>query len=149
MERKGKAPGNSKGAAETGKYEERDGVKLELSTVGMEKNVPEVKKDIPVMARFLSDELTDKDYKKMEREHRKRKPLPGILKVIMGITAIAVISLAAFLAYGYFSSQKAAEDAAEAEAMENAENVIAENEMKAEGTVIVLGIGKGKGGIRL
>ncbi len=114
----------------------------------MEKNVPEVKKDIPVMARFLSDELTDKDYKKMEREHRKRKPLPGILKVIMGITAIAVISLAAFLAYGYFSSQKAAEDAAEAEAMENAENVIAENEMKAEGTVIVLGIDKGKGEIR-
>ncbi|MCR5025676.1 MAG: PEGA domain-containing protein [Lachnospiraceae bacterium] len=148
MERKGKAPRNSQGAAETGKYEEREGVKLELSTVGMEKNVPEVKKDIPVMARFLSDELTDKDYKKMEREHKKRRPLPGILKVILGITAIAVISLAAFLAYGYVNSQKTAEDVSDAEDIDNKENIVAENEMKAEGTVTILGIDKGKGEIR-
>ncbi len=110
--------------------------------------MPEVKKDIPVMARFLSDELTDKDYKKMEREHRKRKPLPGILKVIIGITAIAVISLAAFLAYGYVNSQKTAEDVSDAEDIDNKENIVAENEMKAEGTVTILGIDKGKDEIR-
>lgn len=114
----------------------------------MEKNVPEVKKEIPVMARFLSDELTDKDYKKMEREHRKRRPLPPVLKVLLGITAIAVISLAAFLAYGFMNSKKAAEGPAEAETVDNGDGVAAESDMKAEGTVTILGIDKGKGEIR-
>jgi len=115
----------------------------------MEKNVPEVKKEIPVMARFLSDELTDKDLKKMEKEHRKRKrPLPGFLKVILGITLIAVISLAAFLAYGYYNDHKAVEAPDTENAGDSAEIIASDKEMKAEGTVTVLKIDKKKGEIR-
>ena len=114
----------------------------------MEKNVPEVKKDIPVMARFLSDELTDKDLKKMEKEHKKKpRPLPGFLKVVLGITIIAVVSIAAFLAYGYYNEKKAGETVENIDVPDDA-GVAAENEMKAEGTVTVLKVDKKKGEIR-
>ncbi|MBR2186258.1 MAG: hypothetical protein IJ857_02860, partial [Lachnospiraceae bacterium] len=62
----------------------------------MEKNMPEVKQDIPVMARFLSDDLTDKDWKKMENSRgRKKKPLPKALKLLLLISLIAAFSVAA------------------------------------------------------
>jgi len=106
----------------------------------MEKAVPEVKQDVPVMARFLSDELTDRERKKMEKERpKKRKPLPPFLKVILFLSLLTVFAVAAFAAVGYINKLKQPEEAGSAvtEADET-EELVSDNELKAEGTVVII-----------
>lgn len=108
----------------------------------MEKAVPEVKQDMPQMARFLSDEMTDRDRKKMEKDHpRKKKPLPPFLKVLLFLSIITALSLAAFLIYGTFSRNTVTPDteATVAASVESEDaSPVKEKEMKAEGTVVIL-----------
>ena len=102
--------------------------------------MPEVKQDTPVMARFLSDEFTDRDWKKMEKERpKKRKPLPTFLKVILFLSLLTVIAVAAFAAIGYLNKNKQPKEA-EAPATEapDKEELVSDNELKAEGTVILI-----------
>ena len=112
--------------------------------------MPEVKQDIPVMARFLSDDLTDKDWKKMENSRvRKKKPLPKALKLLLLISLIAAFSVAALLVLGHFYKKGGTEkDPEAAEETAPAEAVVSENDLKARGTVIVLEVDRAGNEIR-
>lgn len=104
--------------------------------------MPQVKQDIPVMARFLSDDLTDKDWKKMESSKvRKKKPLPKALKLLLLISLIAAFSVVALIVLSRFYKNNRTEQAPE-EAGETApaEAVVSENDLKARGTVIILDV---------
>ncbi len=108
----------------------------------MEKAVPGVKQDVPVMARFLSDELTDKDRRKMEREHpRKKKPLPRFLKIALGLSLFVAFSILALIGVNYLYSQTRSEEALpEGDETADPGTIVSDNDLKAEGTVIILDI---------
>ncbi len=117
----------------------------------MEKSVPEVKQDVPVMARFLSDELTDRDRRKMEKVHPKRKkPLPRFLKVILLISLMAAFSAAALAGLSFINSKKSP-DAGDAVATDASgeKEIVSDNELKAEGTVVILDIDLQKKALKL
>ncbi len=110
--------------------------------------MPGVKQDVPVMARFLSDELTDKDRKKMEREYpRKKKPLPRFLKIALGLSLFAAFSVLALIGVNYLYTQTTAEESPE-EAADESKAIVSDNDLKAEGTVIIVDINKKEKKIR-
>ena len=115
----------------------------------MEKAVPGVKQDVPVMARFLSDEMTDKDRKRMEREHpKKRKPLPRFLKIALGLSLFAAFSVLALFGVNYLYSGTAPEDAGTPEEAEAPAPIVSDNELKASGTVVIVDIDRKEKKIR-
>ena len=93
------------------------------------------------MARFLSDDLTDRDKKKMEREKIasvEKKPLPFPLKVLLILSiATAAVLLGVFLTKLYNDNKKAVEAPPEEEAPLISSGV-SDNDLLAEGTVIIL-----------
>ncbi len=117
----------------------------------MEKDVPEVKQDIPVMARFLSDELSDWDRKKMEKEHpKKKKPLPRFLKVLLLLSLMAAFSVAAIYGLGILNSKNVPGDSLpDATEPSDSKDIVSDNELKAEGTVVILDIDLQKKMLRL
>ncbi len=108
------------------------------------------------MARFLSDDLTDRDWKKMESARvKKKKPLPGVLKLLLLISLMAAFSVAAFMFLGQQAKNGSQTDKTDTgsgaeEAVEGQNSAApSDEEMKARGTVVILKVDKKNSRLRV
>ncbi len=101
------------------------------------------------MARFLSDDLTDRDKKKMEKEKippKKRKPLPPVLKTLLILSLLTALFVVLFF---YVFNNRVKEPSSEVTAEETVgPSPASDTALNAEGTVIILQVDSEAGTIR-